>query len=341
MTDKKPAYGKIYLSAAIACMLGGVVAAHSAVAATLRPSGDISAPTVSLSDIFDGLEAGRDRVLGPAPAPGKSIQIGGYQLIAIADQYGVDWEDQSSSVMLTLTRSGRVVGRDYIASLVKRGLGGSGEGAVVSVENFKPITVPSDDKEPFVLSDVNWDKKTGKFFATAYRSHPTGVEAEDTVQIKGEVQIAQPVMVYNSAFPAGYIIADGDVHVDQSYSGNLVPGSVPAPDDVVGMALSHPVAEGTPVLSSDLRKTLLVHRGDPVLISFSSPGIHLSATGRALEEGGKSQFVHALNLGSKMIVYGRVSGAGEVTVDAASTAISSDSSEAKKLGVSALLVEGK
>lgn len=313
-----------------------------AVAATVRPSASVSGDMVSLSDLFDGLEAGQDRVLGPAPPPGKTIEISGYQLIAIADQYGVDWEDQSSSASVRITRAGRVLGRDYFAGLVKRAiaLSDDGGGFNVDISSFRSVTVANDDKEPVTLSEVSWDKRTGRFTTTAYLTHPTGDAAVDSFPLRGTIRVTQSVVVYDHSFPAGHVMQSDDMHVDPSYGGELPasPQALPDPNNIVGMALSHAVSSGQAVTMMDLRRAILVHQGDPVLITYNVPGIRLTATGRALEEGGGGQYIHALNLGTRMVVSGKVNAAGEISVDSRSTALPVNSPEVKRLGISSMMI---
>ncbi|GBQ05884.1 flagellar basal body P-ring formation chaperone FlgA [Saccharibacter floricola] len=339
-----PYRGVTYAFIAFGMWVLSCFCADVAQAATVRPSVKISGDVVSLSDLFDGLEPGQDRVLGPAPAPGKTIQIGGYQLIAIADQYGVEWEDQSSSVNVLVTRAGRVLGRDYFAHLVKRSiaLNENAGGFVVNISNFHSVTVAFDDKDPVTLSEISWDKRSGRFTTTAYLSHQTGDPLVDSFPVRGTIRITQSVVVYNDSLPAGHIMQDSDMHLDPSYSGELPasPQALPDPNTIVGMALSHAVAAGQAVKTMDLRRAILVHQGDPVLITYTVPGIRLTATGRALEEGGSGQYVHALNLGSQMVVSGKVNAAGEVNVDATSTALPANSPEVKRFGMAIMTTNG-
>lgn len=323
-------------------VLAGSLLAGSVMAATLRPSGVVHGPSVYLSDVFDGLDHGQDRLLGPAPAPGKTITIGGNQLIALADQYGVDWDDQSSSTSLSLTRAGHVLGRDDYAALVRKALS-QDEGAgsvVVDISSFTPIVAGESEEDPVSLQNLNWDHKTGLFSATVQPVHPAGETGADSFTLRGSIRAVQPVMVYDHALPSGHIIQQDDMHIDPAFSGTVPPlaRSLPEPEHMIGMALVRTVGAGEPVQGTDLRRAILVHRGDPVLLSYSSTGIRLTATGRALEDGGSGQFVHALNLGSRMVLIGKVTASGEIRVDASSTAIPTDSEEVKRLGVSNLLL---
>ncbi|MCT6814222.1 flagellar basal body P-ring formation chaperone FlgA [Bombella apis] len=327
---------------AVGFVLAGEPAASTAMAATLRPSGVVHGASVYLSDVFDGLDAGQDRLLGPAPAPGKTITIGGSQLIALADQYGVDWDDQSSSTSLSLTRAGHVLGRDEYAALVRKAISQDGEtgSVVVDVTSFTPLVAGENEQDPATLLNLNWDHKTGLFSATVQPAHAAGDAGADRFPLRGSIRPVQPVMVYDHALPSGHIIQPDDMHIDPAFSGTVPPlaRSLPEPERMIGMALVRTVGAGQPVQGTDLRRAVLVHRGDPVLLSYNSTGIRLTATGRALEDGGSGQFVHALNLGSRMVLIGKVTASGEVRVDASSTAIPPDSEEVKRLGLNSLML---
>lgn len=336
--------GGVKAIAACLCLGAGWFLPHTMLAATLRPSGVVHGASVYLSDVFEGLESGQDRLLGPAPAPGKAVTIGGSQLIALADQYGVDWDDQSSSASLTLTRAGHVLGRDDFAALVRK-MVAQGEGAgsvVVEIASFTPVMVDEGEADPITLSNFEWDHKTGRFTALAQPSHPSGTAGADSFTVRGSIRPVQPVMVYDHALPSGHIIQQDDMRIDPAFTGTVPPlaRSLPEPEKMIGMALVRTVGAGQPVEATDLRRAILVHRGDPVLLSYNSTGIRLTATGRALEDGGSGQFVHALNLGSRMILIGRVSASGEIRVDASSTAIPPDSEEARRLGINTMMLDG-
>ncbi|MCP1241658.1 flagellar basal body P-ring formation protein FlgA [Acetobacter lambici] len=326
------------LRAAILPLLAAVLAVLPPVvclAATLRTATTVTSDSVKLSDLFMDLEAGQDRVLGPAPLPGNSFVVGGRQLLAIADQYGVDWMDQSASAQATITRAGRVLDRDFFINLVKRSLPDLNEGPVtVELGDFHPMTVAADDAKPVVMSDVDWDQKSGRFSATVYRSHPLGDITQDSFLLTGVVHAAQRVLVYTHSLSAGTVVSAADVRVDDAYTGRTGSKAYTSDTDVEGMTLLHSVVVDEPVLERDLRRTIVMHKGDPIMLSYISPGLRLSATGRALEDGGTGQYVHALNLASKMILTGRVINASEVEVDTTSGAMPSDGNALRRLSSS-------
>ncbi|MCI1243527.1 MAG: flagellar basal body P-ring formation chaperone FlgA [Acetobacter fabarum] len=326
------------LRAAILPLLAAVFAVlppAACLAATLRTATTVTSDTVRLSDLFMDLEPGQDRVLGPAPLPGSSFVVGGRQLLAIADQYGVDWMDQSATAQTTVTRAGRVLDRDFFIHMIKQNLPDLGEGPVtVELGDFHPMTVAADDPKPVVMSDLDWDQKSGRFSATVYRTHPLGDITQDSFLLTGVVHAAQRVLVYTHALSAGTVLAAADVRVDDSYTGRSGSKAYTADADVAGMTLLHSVMVDEPVLERDLRRTIVMHKGDPIMLSYIAPGLRLSATGRALEDGGVGQYVHALNLASKMILTGRVVNGSEMEVDTTSGAVPSDGNALRRLSSS-------
>lgn len=314
-------------------MAVGVTHAH---AATLRNTTIISSGTVKLSDLFSDLEPGQDRPLGPGPAPGASIHVGGAQLIAIADEYGVDWLDQSPSAMATITRAGRVLDQAYFADLIRQNVPDLGDGPVsIDLRDFHPMIAAPNDPKPVVLSDIKWDQRSGWFSATVYRGQPTGDITQDSFMLTGVIHAARRLLVYTHALPAGSVISAADVQLDDSYAGHLTSRAFTDEADIDGMTVTRGVVAGSAVIDQDLHRTVLMHKGDPAVITFAAPGVRLTATGRALEDGGAGQYVHILNLSSSMIVTGRVTSASEVEVEAGSNPIPSDSNTLRRLTASA------
>ena len=83
-----------------------VSAGKAAATARIRPVSEMHGNLVQLSDLFSGLEGGQDCALGPGPGPGSRLVIGGAQLQAIADQFGVALNAPVGSTNVVLERPG-------------------------------------------------------------------------------------------------------------------------------------------------------------------------------------------------------------------------------------------
>ncbi|RFD21580.1 flagella basal body P-ring formation protein FlgA [Komagataeibacter melaceti] len=304
-------------------------------AATLRNTTVITSDNVRLSDLFADLDPGQDQVIGPAPAPGGSIHVGGRQLIAIADQYGVDWLDQSPSALATITRSGRVLDQDFFVNLIRKSVPDVGNGPVsVDLVDFHPMIVAPDDQKPVILTDIDWDQKSGRFSATVYRTHPIGDVTQDSFLLIGTVHASQTTLVFTHPLAAGATISSQDVRIGETSTEHTSGRVFTDETEVDGMTLVHDVAAGEPVMDRDLHRTILMHKGDPILIVYIVPGIRLTATGKALEDGGAGQYLRALNMASNMIVTGRVTGPSQIEVETGSGAVPSDPNMLRRLATS-------
>ncbi|GAB6969139.1 hypothetical protein JCM25156A_31780 [Komagataeibacter kakiaceti JCM 25156] len=324
-------------AAVAVAIAAGIVTLHisGGSAATLRNTSIVTTDNVKLSDLFADLDPGQDRVLGPAPAPGGSIHVGGRQLIAIADQYGVDWLDQSPSALATVTRSGRVLDRDFFIDLIRKSVPDVGSGPVsIDLVDFHPMIVAPDDRNPVIMTDVDWDQKSGRFSATVYRTHPIGDVTQDSFLLIGTVHASQTTLVFSHPMAAGSVISPQDVRIGES-STEYTSGRIFTDEtEVDGMTLLHDATTGEPVLDRDLHRTILMHKGDPILIVYIVPGIRLTATGKALEDGGAGQYVRALNLSSNMVVTGRVAGPSQIEIETGSAAVPSDPNTLRRLATS-------
>jgi flagella basal body P-ring formation protein FlgA len=110
----------------------------------------------------------------------------------------------------------------------------------------------------------------------------------------------------------GEIIADSDF-VDQTIAPERMrPGTVTAFSQVAGREARRLLHAGEPVRSDDVRMPILVAKGATVTMTFSAPGISLTATGRAMSEGGLGEAVVVENPISFRQVSCVVTGTGTV-----------------------------
>ena len=138
--------------------------AHSAL---LRPTGNLTASYVKLSDLFDDLGAEVDRVIGPGPAPGGRIIVEAAQLAAIARQFGVDWRPASPTDRVVLERLGRPLSRDEILQPLRAALDGVGApgDAEFEVPGFAPPLVAAEGNVEIGVEQLEYDATSGRFAA--------------------------------------------------------------------------------------------------------------------------------------------------------------------------------
>src|SRR3569833_1224594 len=95
--------------------------------------------------------------------------------------------------------------------------------------------------------------------------------------------------------------------------GNALMSGVPTKmDEVKGMQARRTLSAGQPFRSEDVRRPIVIIKGQTVTMQFSAPGVELSAMGRAMSEGGVGDTVTVQNPASYRMVSGIVVAPGAV-----------------------------
>ena len=86
------------------------------------------------------------------------------------------------------------------------------------------------------------------------------------------------------------------------------------PTDLAGTAARRMLQPGEVIDSNDISTLKLVKRGQKVALTTHAAGLEVRTTGVAMADGGKGDRIPVRNPRSKRVIYGRVSGDGEVEV---------------------------
>jgi len=283
-------------------------------AATLRPNTTLHAPTVRLSDLFDGVDSKADRILGPGPGPGGRIVVEAPQLGAIARQFGVDWRPASSADRAVLDRPGRPLRRDDVMDAVRSALIAAGASADCDVDlaGFTPPLVPLEAVPRPVVSDLDYDAGVGRF--TAMLS-VTGEGMDPLhVRVDGRADDTVLVPVATARLLAGSILQPNDIRTARVRTSIIRGDVVRNVGDAFGMQIKRAIAPGQPLLANDLMHPSVVIKGATVLMMLDSPGITLTAQGQAVESGAIGERIRVLNPSSRAAVEAEVIGPDRVRV---------------------------
>ena len=113
-------------------------------------------------------------------------------------------------------------------------------------------------------------------------------------------------------------IARGEVIGDSDLVGGTIPadtvftGIVTSVDQIKGMEARRMLHAHEIVRADDLRHPVMVQKGTIVTMTFEAPGVVLTATGRAMTEGGVGDTVTIQNPASFRQIQGVVTGPGAV-----------------------------
>jgi flagella basal body P-ring formation protein FlgA len=133
----------------------------------------------------------------------------------------------------------------------------------------------------------------------------------------GTIRETVDVPMLNRPVNRGEIIKPNDVSVERKSRADVPVDAIVAPGTITGLAARQALRAGVPLRRADLVRPEIVKRDEAVTITYEVPGILLTARGKAMESGADGDLINVMNVQSKRIVQGTVSGPGRVVMEAA------------------------
>lgn len=93
-----------------------------------------------------------------------------------------------------------------------------------------------------------------------------------------------------------------------------VQGALIAAEQAIGLEARVVIYAGRPISRDQLGAPALVQRNETVMLVYRSGGLAIVTEGRALDRGGQGDRVSVMNLSSRSIVEGQITGPGTVSV---------------------------
>jgi flagella basal body P-ring formation protein FlgA len=300
-------------------MLATLAPPGAAHAASLRPMGQLAGPMVRLSDLFDGIGAHADTVLGPSPAPGGRIIVEAAQAAAIAREFGIDWHPGTGAEYAVLERPGQPVAREMVTAALRAAVKNAGADADAELEitGFNPPMIPPGAAAQAAVTQLDWDRTSGRF--TALLSVTAAGMQPANLRISGRALPTEEVVVPLRRIASGEMVQPGDLTVARVRA-MLVRGDVlMSPAQSAGLSARRALPPGMPVAVADLIKPTVVRQRASVIIELNTPGMTLTAQGTALDAGAMGDHVKVLNPNSRAVMDAEVIGEGRVRVAPGST----------------------
>ena len=120
------------------------------------------------------------------------------------------------------------------------------------------------------------------------------------------------VVVPARDIPRGDVIMENDLTY-AIVDGNALMAGVPTKiEDAAGLQTRRVLSSGQPFPGADVRRPIVVTKGQSVTMQFSAPGVELVAMGRAMTEGGVGDTVTVQNPASFRMVSATVISPGIV-----------------------------
>jgi len=290
--------------------------AHSAPAlaaepALLRAHALLEGDTLRLSDLFDPAP---DTVIAAAPPPGRRMVLEAQNLVNIARRYGVAWRPLTASDRIVVERPGRQVPRQDIEAALREELAHHGIEAEVEIElpGLIPPMIPAGSWFQVAVEGASVEQPGARFQATlVVLADGAGTQR---MRVAGRAVPTVPVVVATRRMALGEVVGRDDARLVRMRGERVRPGQAQLLEQVVGQELRRPMAAEQGYALVDLGPPSIVRKNALVTLLLESPGISLTAQGRALEAAARGGTVPVMNLTSRSIVEGVAVAPGRVRV---------------------------
>jgi len=284
-------------------------------AITLKQNSIIEDNTIKLGDVFNGLKRNENKILGPAPLPGKDMTLNARTLMRIAVAMDLPWRPQHSSEQVILKRAATVIGSDVIKEEIHNALlehGVQGEFDVSMRSGFGDIILPESEPAQVEVDRFSFSPETNSFEAVIVA--PSKDNPIYTTSLTGTIARLVKIPVLRNPLRSGTIIGERDIHTISIKESALRSNIILDARDLIGLTPRTLISSGAPVKINDLEQPQVVSRGSLVTMVFKNGTLTLTTQGKAMENGAVGDLIRVVNAGSNRTVQGLVSGDNEVVL---------------------------
>lgn len=226
----------------------------------------------------------------------------GLPTLALADNeqavFTISFAQAETAVSQALTDKG--AGEKISATIT-----GTKNGALFSFT--KPMTVE--------VRGLRFDKASNRWNASLLAV--VGEAVLTAVPAAGYFDSMVEVPVLKHSARAGQIIGQADVEIRDFPAQRVNADSIMDLSQLIGKTSLRGISPLRPIREHEIAEPALVRKNDLVKLYYHAPGIHISASGQALEDGAKGKLIAVRNVSSKKMVYGTVDNAGSVILSPA------------------------
>jgi flagella basal body P-ring formation protein FlgA len=288
----------------------------------LRTTATVNGDVVRIGDLVDNAGPVAEVPIFRAPDLGTRGAVATERIVAAIRPHQLIGIDTRGISEVVVTRASRAIPPQEISARVAKALAGQygfGEARNILVEfdrDLRTLNVEPGASGELQVAALGYNPHTTRFDVTldlpssaALRHLPTrftgtAIETIDAVTVdhpveRGEVLKASELSIVRRPKAEGAAITDMRA--------------------AAGLAARHQIRPGQPLHEADLMKPAIVQRNETVTIVYEAPGLTLTLRGQAQDAGALGDTIGVLNVQSKHVVQGVVSGPGRVTVTAAAT----------------------
>jgi flagella basal body P-ring formation protein FlgA len=326
---------KVHRIAAFALALvlasAGSAAAQSARPA-LRASATVQGDLVRIGDLVENAGPVANVAIFRAPDLGTSGAVATQRIVDAIRPHQLIDIDTRGLAEVTVARASRAIALNEISDRIAEALSQQyrlGEPSHIGLTFDRPVRsfqVEAEATGDLRVLALNYDARTNRFDITLdlpsspilHRQPPrftgTATETVDVIAVERTVE-------------RGQVLQAADLTTLRRPKAQG--GGIADPASAIGLAARHPLRPGQPLLATDLMKPEIVARNETVTLIYQAPGVTLTLRGQAQEPGALGDTIGVLNVQTKHVVQGVISGPGKVSVSAAALHLAAAAPPAK------------
>ena len=294
----------------------GTIPAAAQNAPRLKPQAIVASEVVRIGDLIENAGLAANTPVFRAPDLGQTGAVPARAVLDAVRPYGLIAVETRGLAEVSVTHASRTIATDdieqrVIAALTARYNLGKPENLKISFDrDVRPIELALTSTSELALARINYDAQTRRFDV----SFELAGAARNVWRYTGTAAETIEAAVLTRAISRGDVLKAGDFTIERRPKVEFA-NEPPAPaTEVAGLAARRSVRIGQPLRNADLMKPEIVKKNDMVLLHYEVPGIVLTMRGQAQDSGTEGDVVNVLNVNSKRVIQGVVTGPGRVTI---------------------------
>ena len=284
----------------------------------LLPSATVTGDMIHIGDIFRDAGAQASDPIAPAPALGTRVTYNSAWLAAIAREHHLAWQPSSQFDQTNIERASRLIDADAVGQRILTAIAADTPNSDASIKLDNPglrFVVPAEASDAMAIDGLNVDQRTGRFsvFVTA----PANSDTAQRQRISGRIAYQVTLAVPAHGMSIGDVFGPADVSETKLPRERLAPDAILNPQQLIGKAARRILRAGETVRAGDIAEPIVVHKGDLVTIALNTPGMQLTAQGKAVEDGAMGASIRVANTQSNRVIDAVVAGPNQVVIGGA------------------------
>jgi len=292
---------------------------------TLRTNVTVSDDVVRIGDLIENAGPAADVPIFRAPDLGTRGVVAADRVIEAAESHKLIGVDTRGLSEVVVARASRAISPQEIAARIAQALEGQyglGEARNILVtfdRGVRTLNVePSANGELQVLA-LAFDPRTARFDVTLDLPASALLRRQSLHFFGTAIETVEAVTIEHP-LERGEVLKASDLTLQKRPKSESA-ALLTTLNAAVGMAARHPLRPGQALAEADLMKPLIVQRNDTVTIVYEAPGLTLTLRGQAQDAGALGDTIGVINVQSKRVLQGIITGPGRVKILGTSTRV--------------------